>query len=99
MVEPFRETTLQPIHRVKDAEYTWSLELPAMEGQDGEMIVKGVKGETLVHSFSFAGRFYNLHLVELSNSHGERWLKEEIICKYVRRELRKLNDVDRGLYF
>ena len=99
LVEPFRETTVRPVHKIQDAKYGWTMTLPAAGStKEDQMLLNGHYEHEITYTFKEAGKFYNIKLDEWSTSHGHRYYKGAVICKYVRRELRKLTDMDRTLY-
>ncbi|CAM9722738.1 unnamed protein product [Heterosigma akashiwo] len=49
--------------------------------------------------FTKAGRFYNVEIEETTESGEQKTYKYQVICKYVRREIRTLSDTDREKYF
>jgi hypothetical protein len=90
LAEPFRDTTLSPVHRVKDAKYAWTVTLPAAGSvKESEVLYDAHYAHTLTMVFTHAGHFYNVKLDEWSASHGHRYEKAAVICKVRRRPCRK----------
>jgi len=97
IVEPYRTTTLTFEGANSKYTYTWSIVNAAQPSKQLEVEGNGNSEVSVV--FTEAGRFYEV-IIEEKDTHGaSQYFKIQVICKYVRREIRALNQEDRQKYF
>mmetsp|Transcript_10165 Transcript_10165/g.16887 ORF Transcript_10165/g.16887 Transcript_10165/m.16887 type:complete len:555 (+) Transcript_10165:2-1666(+) len=96
-VEPYRDTTLAISTSESSSKYSWVIYLEEDPKVRPEISHNG-QSEVVV-MFTKAGRFYNVEIEETTESGEQKMYKYQVICKYVRREIRTLSDTDREKYF
>ncbi|CAM9353897.1 unnamed protein product [Heterosigma akashiwo] len=97
IVEPYRTTTLTFEGANSKYMYTWSIVNAAQPSQQLEVEGNGNSEVSVV--FTEAGRFYDINIEERDTHGASQYFKIQVICKYVRREIRTLNQEDRQKYF
>lgn len=97
IVEPYRDTTLAISTSESSSKYSWVIYLEEDPKVRPEISHNG-QSEVVV-MFTKAGRFYNVEIEETTESGEQKMYKYQVICKYVRREIRTLSDTDREKYF
>jgi len=97
IVEPYRDTTLAIRTSESSSKYSWVIYLEEDPKVRPEISHNG-QSEVVV-MFTKAGRFYNVEIEETTESGEQKTYKYQVICKYVRREIRTLSDTDREKYF
>lgn len=104
IVEPFRKTNITAVSELKgfSTKFTWAVHL----GQDSllpDPLEDSVHDNTIFFIFKKPGREYWVTLTEESMDANDevhtRIYKSPVQCKYVRREIRQLNEDDRREYF
>jgi len=98
IVEPYRETTLAISGSVlSSSSYAWNIFLEEKPEERPEVVRSG---ETeVVVMFTKPGRFYTVQIEE-TGENGETIVhKFQVICKYIRREIRALNTEDKEKFF
>ena len=87
------------------ADFIWHVTYKVAALRSGDhsepaIAVSGVHGVTINATFKHAGTVYDVQVEEfLSTGSSARTLTAQVMCKYVRRELRQLRTEDREEYF
>lgn len=102
LVEPYRETSLEVVSPQKGMLYSWKVEENDLE-DDETRVIGEFEGETVNVVFLKAPT-YTVTLFETNSSDGMqaeevRRTEVEVVCRYVRREIRSLFDDERNDMF
>mmetsp|Transcript_24731 Transcript_24731/g.32293 ORF Transcript_24731/g.32293 Transcript_24731/m.32293 type:complete len:696 (-) Transcript_24731:178-2265(-) len=100
LVEPHRTSILQVNSALPNAQYTWSITLysdSSSKTSQLEFTSKNDQTSEISAVFTKAGHFYHVKVVEEGGNY--RSFETDIICKYVRREIRELTVEDREAFF
>lgn len=95
IIEPFRETTLKVTNPRTGYKYRWSVK--AGEGSDGsgEVELSALGEEVKVTLTKLDENVITLEEVDVDSGVMKRRLEENVMVKYVRREIRTLTDDER----
>ena len=100
IVEPFRRTIMEVQNAYKTVEYTWTIEYKDAANLATVAFVMNQVGPRIEVNFTHPAQQYTVHILGThkygpnANSTAQ-WIKAPVMCKYVRRELRKLTTADR----
>ena len=109
IVEPFHETTFKVVDAIAGRLYEWRLHVRGRHGtdveDDGVTEEHAHQAKSLATSFNYTfevvNNVYRLSLIERSAHTGDElreYASDDVTVKYVRREVRKLTDVDRDRF-
>ena len=101
VAEPFVASTLTARGHRADSRVFWSVTRnhAGTPGRAGVLELDNAEGHIGHHNFTRVTREYNVTLRVLHADATERTVSAIVVCKYVRREIRKLSDADREAYF
>mmetsp|Transcript_25034 Transcript_25034/g.31236 ORF Transcript_25034/g.31236 Transcript_25034/m.31236 type:complete len:694 (-) Transcript_25034:300-2381(-) len=96
LVEPYRVSTLRVDSPQEGAVYKWTITLePSLTPL--EFTVENEQGSVVSAIFTDAGFFYGVKVEEIGGAN--RSFESQVICKYVRREIRDLTQSDKEEFF
>ena len=109
IVEPFHETTFKVVDAIAGRLYEWRLHVRGRHGtdveDDGVTEEHAHQAKSLATSFNYTfevvNNVYRLSLIERSAHTGDalrEYASNDVTVKYVRREVRKMTDVDRDRF-
>mmetsp|Transcript_13049 Transcript_13049/g.16736 ORF Transcript_13049/g.16736 Transcript_13049/m.16736 type:complete len:694 (+) Transcript_13049:149-2230(+) len=96
LAEPYKTSTLRINSPLSDTKYTWTI----FENDDSSLLLdyseKNDQASEISAIFTRPGKLYTVKVVEEGGAN--RSFEFEVICKYVRREIRDLTDEDRETF-
>lgn len=100
LIEPFRETILEVTSPREGYTYHWSVRSAEGNKDAGEVELSGLAGDEVeVTLTKLDGNVVTLEEVDTGSGVVMRRLDEQIVVKYVRREIRTLTDDERTELF